>query len=1221
MLKALELSGFKSFADKTRFEFPSGITVVVGPNGSGKSNIVDAIKWVLGEQSARSLRGKEMADVIFKGSGNGNRRPANTAEATIIFDNREGILDLDASEVHITRRVYRSGEGEYLINGQACRLRDIKDTFRGTGVGTDAYSLIEQGKVDTLLQASVKDRRAIFEEAAGISRFKAKKVETQRRLERVEQNLLRLSDIVDEVDHRLRRLKSQATKARRYQEYTQRLQALRTHVGRVDWTRMTNELQSTESQLTTVQATLKEMSSSIDTLDASYRDVERQIQHTEDGLRRGEETLARHRETLTGLQTTVRLELSRSADFAEQIARFRRQLLAMSARTGGLTTHIKDLEDSLAQVAAEHELNVGHLERHENQLDKINQQLTEMRDQTESERLRYTQQMRLASELANRIAGHQSTVVASEETLSRSLAALSELEPTIEEARRKVQLLTDEQQQLEATFAEQAAQLNTLRAQMTQRQQHRAQVQQQLRATRDQRVAAGERRRVLEEFEKRLEGINAGVKEVLTEARNNPTGAFGGVRGIVADLLDVSDPTKGPMVAAALGERAQHVVVAGSQLIEYLQRGQYEIGGRVGFMRLESTPPASPVHDVDLRGQSGIIGRADDDVTAEAEYEHLVSWLLADTWFVESLDDAIQFRQSLPDPVRFVTGNGEVLERDGRVFVGAMDGALGVISRRAELRQVIQRIDGLEQQTTSLQQQIKAADDASRQSERQSVALSRKHDEIGQTLAKIRAQCEAARERREQLQQQQEQADAERHSVESALATTRQQLTVDLAERQQIDGVLAALEDKLDGARGKIQMLELAQQQQSSEVTAARVVVAKSEQRVDVLQAQLDQMQRDQAERDKAIVDTRAEVVELEERLHGSQRASLAATTELAELYLVEQTKTSERRADVVAREKLRAQRAKLSRDLDALRQQLREQEQLQHQYELQAEKVRFERTTLSERMREDYGLDISDVELAMSPADSSEFADADAEIAALRRKLSNIGSVNMDALSELEDLQQRYETLSAQLRDLTEAKQDLVRIIERINADSRRLFAETLEAIRGNFSVLFRKVFGGGKADIVLEEGVDMLEAGIDIIATPPGKNSLGLSLLSGGERALTAVTLLLAIFQYRPSPFCVLDEVDGPLDEANVGRFTDVLHEFLQWTKFIVVTHSKKTMTVAHTLYGVTMQESGVSKRVSVQFEDVSDDGHISQAALDRPDTIESSDGSAVDTDRGAA
>ncbi len=413
MLKALELAGFKSFADNTRFEFPPGITVVVGPNGSGKSNIVDAMKWVLGEQSARSLRGKEMADVIFKGSGSGHRKPANTAEATIVFDNANGVFGHEASEIRVTRRVYRSGEGEYLINGQACRLRDIKDMFRGTGVGTDAYSLIEQGKVDSLLQASAKDRRAIFEEAAGISRFKVKKIEAQRRLDRVDQNLLRLSDIVDEVDSRLRRLKSQAGKARRYQEYATRLQELRTHVGRFDWQRLTTQLDGVESEIEQLQETLAAQASGLEAAEARAFELETEVTLLDEQLRDYTAESGRHRERIAAGNASMAHERQRVVDLEEELTRQRLQLLAMTSRAGDLQSECSKVESELAAAHADHRQKSDILSQRQSELQLATESLASKRATAASQRDQHLQNVRAAADLTQQITRHQSQLDAS----------------------------------------------------------------------------------------------------------------------------------------------------------------------------------------------------------------------------------------------------------------------------------------------------------------------------------------------------------------------------------------------------------------------------------------------------------------------------------------------------------------------------------------------------------------------------------------------------------------------------------------------------------------------------------------------------------------------------------------------------------------------------------------------------------------------------------------
>jgi chromosome segregation protein len=399
MLKALELYGFKSFADKTRFEFPPGITVVVGPNGSGKSNIVDAIKWVLGEQSAKSLRGKEMADVIFKGSGVGNRKMMNTAEATIIFDNSEQRLPVDSSEVHVTRRVYRSGEGEYLINGQPCRLKDIRDMFRGTGVGADAYSFIEQGKVDQLLQASSKERRAIFEEAAGISRFKAKKLEAQRRLERVDQNLLRLSDIVEEVENRLKNVRSQASKARRYREHTERLQQLRTHVGMTDWRRLTQQLEASKATSNSIKQDVADVTRGADACEARSLEAESQLLSLGEEGQQGESRLAKHREQLAARLSLCDHERARCRELDEEAALHRAQLVALSGRAVDVQQRLREIERQLLAATISHEEIIGRLETHSTALDDLTREWDARRLANEALRAEHVDRMRAAAQL------------------------------------------------------------------------------------------------------------------------------------------------------------------------------------------------------------------------------------------------------------------------------------------------------------------------------------------------------------------------------------------------------------------------------------------------------------------------------------------------------------------------------------------------------------------------------------------------------------------------------------------------------------------------------------------------------------------------------------------------------------------------------------------------------------------------------------------------------
>lgn len=1200
MLKALELIGFKSFADKTRFEFPPGITVVVGPNGSGKSNIVDAMKWVLGAQSAKALRGRDMADVIFKGSSEGGRRMMNTAEATIIFDNPDGKLPVDSEEVHVTRRVYRSGEGEYLINGQACRLKDIRDLFRGTGVGTDAYSLIEQGKVERMLQASAKDRRAMFEEAAGISRFKAKKLEAQRRLERVDQNLLRLSDIVEEVGSRLRSVRSQAGKARRYREYSDRLQQLRTQVGLTDWWRLSKQLGEIESELSLGRDEAGEISAETESLEARSLELDVDVTDLVETGRVSENQLARHREQIAVLDASVEQARVSTVEFEEVAARHRRQLAAMTGRAGDLQSRLEETTIGLTEAEAAYERIGRSVATQERALSEFTEKLDGMRAARDARRTEYVESMRAASTLGNRRSSLESQVGSLRSGEERARGRLAELSEAAKSCFNELQHAKQHEQQLGEEVASKGQTLEMAKSNLKEVQQKLQHGRDELNDLRQRHSRVRERAAVLDELEKSHEGLAAGVREVLQAAGDAADGPFAEVQGLVADLLQV-DVDVAPLVDLALGERAQHVALTGDSLLEEIQAGRYRPPGRVGFIRLSES---SVEQGIDLGGRPGVIGRADRLVSCSAACESMKQQLLGDTWFVASLSIAMALRSTVARGCRFVTDTGERLERDGAVVVGPKLSGMGLVSRRSELRELNQQLEEMGQRLEELTGEVESLT-ATRQSQRRGVEeLNAEHAELRSAFVNSEAQTRTLGERSDLLAREQATLTAELQSTTEQQQALEKQLEIDRATLRELEAKATAAEAEVRQTESRIDEAEASREEHAREATAAKVELAKSEQRLDSLRARMTQFEDDQRERDRAIDDSRTQLDLTSRRLLSTQRDILAATSELAQLYLRKEQATAEIGKRALEREQLAAEKAKIQTALQALRRRSQKLDESKHKQELVAADLQHERRNLAERIQEDYGIDLAEASTEPTAEEQQERDEVEREIDELRRKLNSIGAVNTDALNELDDLEARFTSLSGQYNDLVQAKESLERIITKINADSRRLFEETLEVIRANFQVLYRKAFGGGRADLVLEDGIDPLEAGVDIIATPPGKPSFSNSLLSGGEKALTAVALLLAIFQYRPSPFCVLDEVDAPFDEANIGRFVDVLHGFLDWTKFIIVTHSKKTMTAATTLYGVTMQESGISKRVSVRFEDVSEDGHISQEAVERPE-----------------
>ncbi len=1228
MLKALELVGFKSFADRTRFDFPPGITVVVGPNGSGKSNIVDGLKWVLGEQSAKSLRGKDMADVIFKGSGGPQgRKPANSAEATIVLENEDRRFPYDHDEIRVTRRVFRSGESEYLINNDLVRLRDIRDLFRGTGVGTDAYSLIEQGKVERMLQSTSKDRRAIFEEAAGISRFKAKSVETQRRLARVEQNLLRLADIVEEVGSRYRSIKAQASKAVRYRQASTRLKLLRTHLAKVDYEFFQKRLEQVQLESVALKQTLAQAQTEATQAQAELQQIAEQGQQSQVTLEDNQRQFADLREQLASLGSEFQEKQHRVTELEQRLERLHAQWEGGRQRREQLaneqTLLLKDVEVC--------EVNYFDLRT---QLELLQPRLTSLQLQRrDSEQHTNELQTHLSAwqtetnQAASRLAASRTEATAIRDSLEKRKNLLADYSG-------RLQTLGQQQfewQQAAAELNRQAelkdSDLKRLGDAITLTQTTLEQRRVEEGELRSEQNGDQQRSAVIREMESQLEGVNSGVKQVLAAAKQGQA-KYQEVVGLVADLIQV-EMQHALLIDLALGDIAQHVVLTGDSLVRSVARQDLKLAGRVGLISL--VEPVSLGGNPQARLPAGpqVIGPAMEFIQAKPNYQAFVERLLGGTWIVADLAGALELRSQGFTDVRLVTMAGEILEPDGRVIVGAKSPNSNLVSRRSELRlletQITRRQERLSVLATELEN-LKRQLESHRQNHQ---SLLKEQKDLSSKLQELHRNLASNESQQMQARQLSDQWSTEQATEQQRLLTLDESVKED---HQRYETLLQSIQEasqQLETARQVAKESQVEVHEVEKQLTLAKVHFAKLEQQLQQFQTQQESIVAALSERDQQLNELHAELQAVAVE-HGELQRRIA---ELAEL----RQKLDEQR------EHLQVQLAQAKEDRDRWEQRrmqmvlqyeshqsnIKRQEHRTLELEGENNQLGLQKTQMLERLRDDYGLEIDEVleyvpkyltasdsasaegeiestevavasSLGLNSADllvSPDRETVEQEIQQLRRKINSIGAVNMDALAELEDLEQRYELLNTQYQDLMAAKDGLHKIIQRINMDSRRIFAETLEAIRQNFQLLYRKTFGGGNADLILDESEDILESGIEIVATPPGKSEFNNSLLSGGEKALTAVSLLLAIFKYRPSPFCVLDEVDAPFDEANIGRFVDVLKEFLGWTRFVIVTHSKKTMTAATTLYGVTMQDSGVSKRVSIKFEEVSEDGQILQ------------------------
>ncbi len=1197
-LKRLSCHGFKSFADKTDFDFLRGVTCIVGPNGCGKSNVVDAIKWVLGEQSARSLRGRQMLDVVFNGSG--TRRSSGMAQVDLVFDNSDGRLPCDHTEVTITRRLYRSGESEYLLNNQACRLKDIRELFLDTGVGVDAYSIIEQGKVDLLLQANPYERRLIFEEAAGISRYKARKKEAIRKLDRVEQNLLRLADIVEEVEKRLRSVKYQAGKARSYQTYAARLRELRASFSLAEYHRLTERDGELVRHITdhTDQAT--HLRTEINRAEAEAARHDAEILRLDGEIRDVEQQLLTVTAEITANQERIAQSRQRIDDQAKARARAQSRLFAEQRRAAGLAAQIdaesKSAEEVETQLRARQE-QVDALHRQDQELSR---ELAAIQAQLDDEKAGIIELLRRSANLHNDISRldvhrenlqeQKGRLTARDAVIRQEMASLLEQKARIDARSQEIQaLLSAEARQLEEKKAE-ARRLDTTRAE----------VDNELSAAKEHRSGLVSRKQLLADLEQRHEGVDAGVREVLERKAADPTGkAFGYVRGIVADLIS-ADVAHAALIEAALGDMDQHLVVDSTEA--FLADADFYDGlaGRVHALCMDRLAPL--VNDRDFTGQAGFIANAVDLVQYPEDLERLARYLLGKTIIVQTLDDALRLMDLIPSGHRFVTPAGQVVEPDGRITLGPTGTRTGLISRKSELR-------GMDQQIAEADQQIAVLTDRRARMHAEAEHLEHVQQELRTAIYEARtaevetnAAMAAANEAIGRLLHEQPLIAGEVESLERQIAEAMERASASQATLKEVERQNAEREAHVKRLTDRIDVLAAQRTGLAERLTECRVQHGQLAQKRQSIAETLRSLREAHRAATDAVDAARTEADDCRHRLDQLERGILAAESRLSELFAAKEERARDALARRRAREQLRHDIEQLSARAKQCRSELEGIESRLHAVQMEHQEVRVRRDELVVRVRDELQIDLAEQYASYRHAEQ-DWGAVENEIADLRQKIERLGNVNLDAIAEQKELEDRETFLTKQRDDLTTSKKQLEELIERLNAESRERFLQTFEQVRMHFQELYRKLFGGGKADIILERPEDgsepdLLEAGIEIQARPPGKELQSISLLSGGEKAMTCIALLMAIFKSRPSPFTILDEVDAPLDEANNERFNRIVREFLELSQFIIITHSKRTMSVADMMYGITMQEAGVSKRVAVKFEDESHDAETAVA-----------------------
>jgi chromosome segregation protein len=1222
-LKKLIVQGFKSFADRTEFVFDSPITGIVGPNGCGKSNVVDAFKWVLGEQSAKSLRGDAMMDVIFNGSA--ARKPSGLAEVVLVFENpqrQDGsrALTMDLDEVAVGRRLYRDGTSEYQVNNSASRLKDIRELFLDTGVGADAYSVIEQGKVSAMLEANPAERRIIFEEAAGISKYKVKKKEALRKLEKVDQNLLRVNDVVVEVDKQLRSVKLQAGKARVFQEHTVRLNELRLgyvlheyHTHHQQSVELNKNLEETQfkldditGDLTARQNELTAKREAFDALSQQKQRSEYELVQAGAALQSAQQKQHYAQQQLKQIQEQLAAAERDKKSLEEKLASVTESLGADSARLQALTADLQQHREQIEQRQAA--FRDGQL-----QLNQLNREI----EQNKSAVLDLMRKLAQVNSRLGAIEIERRNIAAQQQRLGdRRQIVVAELE-ILAGKKRELQQKLDE---AVAHIADQQAKLEDKKQQAQQLGKQIAALGEQLGAAKEHRSGMLSRQKLLKDLEARREGVSEGVKSVLRQRET----IFPFIRGLVADILQV-DVEHAHAIEAALDGRDQWLVTDNQASALAAEEAIGDLEGRVNVICADRLiRDSQPVAVYDWNQHPHRIRIASDLVRVEPADLPIAAHLLGKTIVVDNLTVAADLHRTGPAGYRYVTHAGEVLEPDGTLRAGPLTAAMGLLSRRSELGAVTLQISDVDQRITTLTAQLTEGNVAAREMEEQQNTLRNAVYQANTVKVEVTSSIAQNTDKQNSLSREQPVLDRElamlldqvgklageeekliatRTSLETEQTNRQSAVEASTARQQKLTEELRESSETLTNARvqlGQVQEQQLACQQQVQRQTVARGELVQQIARIE---------QSTQSVTGKiAGIEHELAVARHTEATVATQRQELQAHIDALKSQV---TTTGESVKELAAAtEKLRADHAAVEQDLHAL--------------QLEAGEVKVRLESLVSRTMEEFQLNLPEkygsIEGGYQPVDQDWPAVA-AEIKELREKIQRLGNVNVDAITEMEELTKRQEFLATQLTDLASSKKQLEELIETINIESSARFEQTFNTVREHFQGMFRKLFGGGKADVYLETELtdlaqtptdatsenpqpaprkfDLLDAGIEIIARPPGKQPATISQLSGGEKTMTCIALLMSIFKSKPSPFCILDEVDAALDEANNQRFNLIIQEFLDQSQFIVITHSKRTMQIADVLYGVTMQEQGVSKRVSVKFEQVDNQGRIAESA----------------------
>lgn len=1179
-LKSIEIHGFKSFANKIVFQFHNGITGIVGPNGSGKSNVADAVRWVLGEQRIKQLRGASMQDVIF--SGTETRKPLSYAYVAITLDNSDHQLAIDYDEVTVARRIYRSGESEYLINGTPCRLKDVNELFYDTGIGKEGYSIIGQGQIDKILSGKPEERRELFDEAAGIVKFKRRKAAAQTKLENEKQNLVRVNDILSELEKQVGPLEKQSEVAKVYLRKKEELKSLDINVFLLENKRLREQLASAEEKYNLASTELVETGEKYEGIKEEYERIQQEIesldtaieaareQLTDTGLMRGklEGEINVLKEQINSAHGSENHLNNRKAALEEEIAGKEQEKQDILTDKKDTDTQVQEIAEAAAKAKADleaiqnkiTELN-NHIEAGKNTIiGELNQRATIKSKMGRFDTMMEQINIRKA-ELNSRLLRAKSDEVAREETVKK-------LEETFETVTEELRQMTEQEAASELELGNIRENLTGLDAKLRETQTRFHQEQSKLEA--------------LTNITERYDGYGGSVKKVMEQKEKEK-----GIIGVVADIIQVEAKYE-TAIETALGGNIQNIVTDNEEtakhMIGFLKQNRL---GRATFLPLTSITKPQEFKNPEALKEKGVIGMADELVGTEEEYRNVAKAMLGRIVVVDNVDNAVKIARKFDYGIRMVTLEGELLVPGGAISGGAFKNNSNLLGRRREMDELEKKVKKLSEDITTYNQKIE--DTKSKRNklrmDLEALKTEMQRKSIEQNTARLN--ISQARERMEEEAESAQSLKLEEQEIETKIFEIRsgkESITQELAASEELE---KTTQEQILGYQKELESCRLEESEASAHAGEWEVKVEKMRQALDYKQANVDriggELERAQAEL-KEILEALTEnaqeverkknnILEIEKTIAASHENQDASRKKLDE--------------DLAKKEELSAKQKDFFRSREEMSERMNALDKEVYRLGEQKKKLEDGIEGQINYMWDEYEITLSDA-AGLRNEEMNDLPAMKREISGLKDEIRKLGNVNVNAIEDYKNLMERYTFMKTQHDDLVEAEKTLEGIIEELDTAMRKQFTEKFAEISREFDKVFKELFGGGKGTLELMEDEDILEAGIRIIAQPPGKKLQNMMQLSGGEKALSAISLLFAIQNLKPSPFCLLDEIEAALDDSNVGRFAKYLHKLTKNTQFIVITHRRGTMEQVDRLYGITMQEKGVSTLVSVNLID---------------------------------